>query len=325
VAGAENRMAPVMEELMTNKIAQSLRNTLTGILPPLSMPFDDKGNLVKGELGSQVDFMIDAGVRGLVVGGSTGEGHTLSTEEFVTAMNEAYEANAERVPFVAGLIVNSTRECIDRVKLLGDKKLAALQVTPVYYLFKPDLEATVEHFQTIWEETRTPILIYNVIPWNYLSVDAMLTIMDRVPGVVGMKQSSGDLKSVSDLILRAKPENIVLSGIDALLYSAFAMGAHGAISALTCAVPSVTVKLYDAVQAGDHDTGRDIHFKLNALWNSMRHDNLPACVKYVQSRQGLKFFHPRAPMEKVSDAQKAAIDVALAPLLDVAKTKSRAA
>ncbi|UXN75786.1 dihydrodipicolinate synthase family protein (plasmid) [Devosia sp. A8/3-2] len=170
-------------------------------------------------------------MRAVVVGGSTGEGHTLSRSEFVEAMTEAYEATAGRVPFVAGLIVQSTREAIDRVKALGDMKIAALQVTPVHYLFKPSPEATIEHFRAIYEETKVPVLIYNVIPWNYLSVDDMLAIMDAVPGVVGMKQSSGDLKSVSDLILRAKPENLILSGIDALLYPAFSLGAHGAISA----------------------------------------------------------------------------------------------
>ncbi len=313
------------EKDVSNPIAQALRHTLTGILPPLSMPFDENGALVKGALGPQVDFMVASGVRGVVVGGSTGEGHTLSTEEFVAAMKEAYEATAGRVPFVAGLIVNSTREAIERVRLLGDMKIAALQVTPVHYLFKPDLEATIEHFRTIWEETRIPILIYNVIPWNYLSVDAMLAIMDAVPGVIGMKQSSGDLKSVSDLLLRHKPENLVLSGIDALLYPAFALGAHGAISALTCALPGVTVKLFDAVQRGDHATARDIHFKLNALWNATRHDNLPACVKYIQHRQGLPLYHPRAPMERVTDEQKAKIDAVLDPLLALTNIRAQAA
>ncbi len=308
---------------MSNPIAQSVRETLTGILPPLSMPFDDEGNLVKGALKAQVDFMIDSGVRAVVVGGSTGEGHTLSSSEFVDAMTEAYEATDGRVPFIAGLIVQSTREAIERVKALGDMKIAALQVTPVHYLFKPDLEATIEHFRAIWEATQVPILIYNVIPWNYLSADAMLAIMEAVPGVVGMKQSSGDLKSVSDLLLRAKPENLVLSGIDALLYPGFALGAHGAISALTCAVPGVTVNLYEAVQRGDHETAKDIHFKLNALWNSMRHDNLPACVKYVQSRQGLPLFQPRAPMERVTEEQKKQIDVALGPVLELTDIRAR--
>lgn len=310
---------------MSNPIARSVRETLAGILPPLSMPFDEAGNLVTGALKPQVDFMIESGVRGVVVGGSTGEGHTLSSTEFIAAMTEAYAATAGRVPFVAGLIVQSTREAIDRVKALGDMKIAALQVTPVHYLFKPGLEATIEHFRAIWDETRVPILIYNVIPWNYLSVDDMLAIMDAVPGVVGMKQSSGDLKSVSDLLLRAKPENVILSGIDALLYPAFSLGAHGAISALTCAVPGVTVKLFDAVQARDHDTAKDIHFRLNALWNAMRHDNLPACVKYVQHRQGLPMFHPRAPMERVDAAQKQKIDAALGPVLELVDVRARTA
>lgn len=302
---------------MTNQIALSLRNTLTGILPPLSMPFDEQGNLVKGALKAQVDFMIDSGVRGIVVGGSTGEGHTLSADEFTQAMIEAHDANAGRVQFVVGLIVQSTREAINRVKALGDIKIDALQVTPVHYLFKPGREATIEHFRAIWEETRVPILIYNVIPWNYLSIDDMLAIMDAVPGVVGMKQSSGDVKSVSDLVLRSKPENLVLTGIDALLYPSFALGAHGAISALTCAVPGVTVKLFEAVQAGDHKTAKDIHFRLNALWNALRHDNLPACVKYIQHRQGLPMFHPRAPMERVTDEQKQKTDAVIGPVLEV--------
>ena len=310
---------------MTNQIALSLRNTLTGILPPLSMPFDGDGNLVKGALKAQVDFMIESGVRGLVVGGSTGEGHTLSSSEFTAAMIEAHEANAGRVPFVVGLIVQSTREAIDRVKALGNIKIDALQVTPVHYLFKPGREATIEHFRAIWEATKVPILIYNVIPWNYLSIDDMLAIMDAVPGVVGMKQSSGDVKSVSDLVLRAKPENLVLTGIDALLYPSFALGAHGAISALTCAVPGVTVKLFNAVQAGDHKTAKDIHFRLNALWNALRHDNLPACVKYIQHRQGLPMFHPRAPMERVTDEQKQKIDAALGPVLELVDVRAKSA
>lgn len=301
---------------MPNEVALSVREKLTGILPPLAMPFDDDSALVTGGIAPQIDMMVNSGVRAVVAGGSTGEGHTLSHREFVAAMSEAHDATAGRVPFVAGLIVNSTRDAIERVEMLGDRKIDALQVTPVYYLFKPSLKATIEHFRAIWEATQIPILIYNVIPWNYLSVDEMIAIMDEVPGVVGMKQSSGDLKSVTDLLLRAKPENLVLSGIDALLYPAFSMGAHGAISALTCAVPATTVALFDAVQRGDDATARDLHFKLNALWNAMPHEYLPACVKYVHSRQGLPLYQPRAPMDRVEAERRRIIDAALDPVLE---------
>jgi 4-hydroxy-tetrahydrodipicolinate synthase len=299
---------------MPNQTLSNPRATLRGILPPLAMPFDKSGEIVYSALGEQIDHAIGKGVGGIVVGGSTGEGHTLDRDEFAKMAHESHKAVDGRGAFVVGLIVNSTREAVERVKMLKGLDIAALQITPVHYLFKPDAERTIEHFRTIHEETGIPILIYNVIPWNYLSADMMLRIMREVPGVVGMKQSSGDLKSVSDLVAGAAEDNVVLSGIDALLYPAFALGAHGAITALTAAVPGVCVQLWNAVQAGDHQTALDLHKRLNALWNVISHDNLPACVKYIQHRQGLGFHLPRAPMQQVSDDQKAAMDKALSGL-----------
>lgn len=283
-----------------------LKAKLRGVLPPITMPFNAQGELVRGGLKQQIDFIIDSGASAIVVGGSTGEGHTLSDEDFRQAMTEAYEANNGRVPFIAGLIVNSTRQAIARVKMLEGMKLDALQVTPVHYLFKPDDDATVRHFREIYEATQTPILIYNVIPWNYLSLSLMKRIMEEVPGVVGMKQSGGDLKSVSDLLLRC-PDKIIVSGVDELLYPGFTIGCQGAISALTSAVPSVVAKLFKAVEENDHVTARDIHFRLNDLWNTLPHDNLPACVKYLQSLQGVPLYQPRPPMQPVSEELKQTI------------------
>lgn len=293
----------------------ALKKSLTGILPPVTMPFDEKGHLVPNAIAPQIDWIFESGADAVVAGGSTGEGHALNDGEFRDAMAATHEAVNGRKPFIAGLIVNSTLEAIERVRLLDGMKVDALQVTPVHYLFKPGPEATIEHFRQIWEECGIPILIYNVIPWNYLSADLMLKIMDEVPGVVGMKQSSGDLKSLSDLVQSAKPDNLVLSGIDALLYSAFAMGADGAISALTSALPGATSKLFKLTREGKHEEALEIHWKLNSLWNVLRHDNLPACVKYIQHRQGLPMYGPRAPMEPVSAEQKKAIDAALKGLI----------
>ncbi|MDI9219844.1 dihydrodipicolinate synthase family protein [Pantoea sp. EA-12] len=294
--------------------AKELKAKLRGVLPPITMPFNAEGELVRGGLKQQIDFIINSGASAIVVGGSTGEGHTLSDEEFRQAMTEAYEANNGRVPFVAGLIVNSTRQAIARVKMLEGMKLDALQVTPVHYLFKPDDDATARHFREIYEATQTPILIYNVIPWNYLSLDLMNRIMDEVPGVVGMKQSGGDLKSVSDLLLRC-PEKIIVSGVDALLYPGFAIGCQGAISALTSAVPSVVARMFKAVEENDHATARDIHFRLSDLWSQLPHDNLPACVKYIQSLQGVPLYQPRPPMQPVSEALKSNIKAAFDRLM----------
>lgn len=300
--------------MATTKSAASKKHStakLKGILPPLAMPFDASGEIVMSAIAEQIDHAVGKGVSGVVVGGSTGEGHTLDRDEFAKMAHAAHAALGGRGAFVVGLIVNSTREAIARLAMLKGLKIDALQITPVHYLFKPDAERTIEHFRAIHEASGIPILIYNVIPWNYLSVEMMLRIMREVPGVVGMKQSSGDLKSVSDLVQSKQPGNVVLSGIDALLYPAFALGADGAITALTAAVPGVCVKLWQAVAAGDHKTALDLHRRLGALWNVMPHDSLPACVKYVQHRQGLGLYGPRAPMTPVGDDVKAAIDKAL--------------
>jgi len=298
-----------------NQSTPLLRQQLTGVLPPITMPFDKNGDLVKGGLKEQIDFIIQSGANGVVAGGSTGEGHTLTDGEYASVMREAYDATAGRVPFLAGLIVQSTRAAIERANMLKGMNVVALQVTPVHYLFKPDADATIEHFRTIADATGIPILIYNVIPWNYLSVDLMLRIMEEVPGVIGMKQSGGDLKSLSDLLLRCKPENVVLSGVDALLYPGFCMGMHGAISALTSAVPHIVVRIKKAVESNDHKTGRDLHFKLNALWNTMNHDNLPACIKYIQHLQGVRMFEPRARRMRVTEQQKVDIKAAMQHLM----------
>lgn len=284
---------------------------LRGIVPPLTLPFDDHGRLLPDAIREQIDWMVASDVDAVVVGGSTGEGHTLTRDELAAAARAAHEAVGGRVPLIAGLIVNSTQEAIDRAAMLDGLDIAALQITPVHYLFKPDANHTVGHFRTIAEATSLPILIYNVVPWNYLDIGLMLRIMREVPGVAGIKQSAGDLKSVSDLVSAVTPGKLVFTGTDALLYPAFALGVSGAISALTTAVPSVCAKLWNAVAAEDHATARDLHRRLAVLWAAMTHDNLPACVKYAQSRQGLGLYPPRAPMMRVSDGQKAAIDAAM--------------
>src|SRR5437870_3746803 len=122
---------------MPNAANLDLRSSLTGILPPLPMPFDDRGDLVFSAIRDQVDFMVEKKVQGIVVGGSTGEGHTLERDEFAKVMRASHDALAGRLPFIVGLIVNSTREAVERVRMLEGLNIVALQITPVHYLFKP--------------------------------------------------------------------------------------------------------------------------------------------------------------------------------------------
>ncbi|MDB9915356.1 dihydrodipicolinate synthase family protein [Alphaproteobacteria bacterium] len=286
-------------------------NKLKGIISPFTTPFTKKGHIDLSLVKPQVDWLLDNGVHGLAAGGSTGEGHVLNRDEYVSLMEKTAESLQNRVPLVAGIIANSTSEVIARGKSVKDLGVVALQITPPSYLFRPDDEAMIRHFQEIHEECQIPILIYNVVPWCYLSPDLLLRIMDEVPGVLGVKQSAGDMKLFADLIRRAKPENMIFSAVDALLYSSYQLGAPGSIAAILTAAPGPSVKLWNAVIEEDWVTAKDLHERLLPLWDAIGLDNMPSLCKYAQQLQGLDTGYARRPTSPASDKQKELIKSAL--------------
>jgi len=285
----------------------------TGVIPPMTTPFRQNGDMDLGKVAAQVKWLMDAGAHGLAAGGSTGEGHTLDHEEYRDLMAATVEATQGRIPVIAGIIVDSTRDAIKRGKLVANMNVAALQVTPVHYLFKPDDEAMVDHFRAMADATGMPIIIYNVVPWSYLSPKLLTRIMHEVPLVVGVKQSAGDLKLFADLMLMA-PEKLIYSAVDALMYPSYTLGACGSIAAILAAAPQASVALWDAVKANDHERALKLHQDLLVLWNAIIADNLPACTRYAQLLQGLPETYSRAPMPPASKAQQAAIKAALVRL-----------
>ncbi len=296
---------------------------LKGIIPPVPTPFTADGEIDEKAFRNIVRYLVSQGVHGVCVGGSTGEGHTLTREEFRQLMTAAAEEVNGKVPLVAGMIVNSTREAIARGRSIEHLDIAALQITPVHYLFKPDDEATFRHFRTLSETLKAPILIYNVVPWNYLSPPLLLRLMREVPGILGVKQSAGDLKLMADLVLDVPKGKLILTAVDALLYPSFVLGSPGTIAALPAAAPAACVALWDAVQKRDHARALELHKRLLRLWNAIVGDNLPACTKHALGLQGCDAGLPRQPMPAASTAQQAAIAPALKDLM--ALTNARVA
>jgi 4-hydroxy-tetrahydrodipicolinate synthase len=287
---------------------------LFGIIPPMTTPFDADGEIDEVATRAQVRWLLDRGVHGLAAGGSTGEGHTLAADELKRLVATVVDEVDGRVPVIAGIIVDSTRDAIRRGEALAGLGVAALQVTPVHYLFRPDDDAMLGHFRAICEATGQQVIVYNVVPWSYLAPGLLLRIMREVPGVIGVKQSAGDLKLVADLLLGAREGDHIFSAVDALLYPSFALGAHGTIAALPTAAPGPCVALWDAVQQGDHGRAHDLHRRLLRVWNALVGDNLPACVKCAQAVQGCPVGAPRAPMPPASADQQRAIAAALRSL-----------
>jgi 4-hydroxy-tetrahydrodipicolinate synthase len=251
--------------------------------------------------------MVDHGVHGLVVGGSTGEGQTLEVDEVRRLVAATIEEVDGRVPVVAGIIVDSTRQAVAKGRAVADLGVAALQVTPVHYLFRPDDDAMLQHFRIVAEETGLPLFIYNVVPWSYLSPELLVRIMREVPGVIGVKQSAGDLKLFADLMITAPKDKRLFSAVDALIYPAITLGAHGIITAMLAVAPGPYVEMWEAVKRGDHARALDLHQRLLPLWNAIWSPNMCACVKYAQNIQGCSGGWPRAPMPEASAEQQAAI------------------
>ncbi|MBM09966.1 MAG: dihydrodipicolinate synthase family protein [Magnetovibrio sp.] len=284
---------------------------LKGIIAPFTTPFAENGSLDLALVPAQVDWLIGNGVHGLAAGGSTGEGHVLNSEEHYDLIKKTIEAINDRVPLVAGIIANSTTEVAERGKAIKSLGVYALQITPPHYLFKPDDDAMVRHFKEIYAECNLPILIYNVVPWCYLSPDLLLRIMNEIPGVLGVKQSAGDMKLFADLVRRADPKNLIFSAVDAMLYSSYQLGAPGAIAAILTAAPGPSVRLWDAVIDQDWKTARDLHERLMPLWDAIGVDNMPSLCKYAQHLQGVEAGFPRRPTSPATDDQKERVKDAL--------------
>ena len=287
---------------------------LKGVIAPFTTPFSENGSINFSLIKPQVDWLIDNGVHGLAAGGSTGEGHALTKEEYLSVIEKTVEAVDNRIPLVAGIIANSTSEVIARGISVKKFNIEALQITPPNYLFKPDDDSMVNHFKEIYEECGMPILIYNVVPWCYLSPDLLLRIMDEVPGVLGVKQSAGDMKLFADLIRRANPKNMIFSAVDALLLSSYQLGAPGSIAAILTAAPKSSVKLWNAALEKDWETALALHEKLMPLWDAIGLDNMPSLCKYAQKLQGLETGVARKPTSPATEEQKQKIKVALTNL-----------
>jgi 4-hydroxy-tetrahydrodipicolinate synthase len=286
-----------------------------GIVPPMVTPFTADEKVDETALQTDVNYLIEtAGIHGLAVCGSTGEGHTLTTDETRQITAVAIDATDGRVPVITGIITDSTKLAIERGKAVADLGVTALQVTPVHYLFRPDDGSTLKHFDQITNQTGLPVMIYNVIPWNYLSPPLLAKIITEVDGVVGVKQSAEDMKLLADLLLILGQQGRIMSAVDALMYPSFILGAHGAIAAILTAVPKTSVELWEAVQIGNHEKALQLHQSLLPVWNAIADDNLPANVKYVMELQGRSAGHPRSPMPASTTKQKQKIRQAVGSL-----------
>ncbi|MGX5736518.1 dihydrodipicolinate synthase family protein [Bosea thiooxidans] len=283
------------------------------MIVPLTTPFADDESVDFEAFSQQIEWMLDQGVHGFVVGGSTGEGFALDEDEVLALTRQALDVVGGRVPVMTSIMADSTRAAVRRARRLMELPLSGLQVAPPHYIFSPDDDGLLDFYRQVGAETPLPIVIYNVISWANVGPAAAARIMDEVPSVRAVKQSDKDLGTFADLILAVGPER-VFGAIDGSLMSCYDLGVAGSIAAIASAAPGTSVELWEAVRSGRREDALALNRKLGRLWQQLAASNLPARVKVAQTHQGLSAGVARSPMAMVRPDVRETIATALRDL-----------
>ncbi|MGB9355072.1 MAG: 4-hydroxy-tetrahydrodipicolinate synthase, partial [Azonexus sp.] len=258
-----------------------------------------------------VDFHVREGTDAIVIVGTTGESPTVDVEEHCELIRVTVDHAAGRIPVIAGTGANSTSEAIE---LTGFAKKAgadmALSVVPYYN--KPTQEGLYRHFKAIAEAVELPVLLYNV-PGRTVADMANDTILRlaQVPGIVGVKDATGNLDRACDLIARAPKDFALYSGDDMTCVASIMLGFHGNISVTANVAPRLMHEMCVAAAAGDVARAREIQFKLLGLHRDLFCEANPIPVKWAVQQLGLMPGGIRLPLTPLSEANQGRVLAAM--------------
>ena len=284
-----------------------------GIHTALITPFRD-GQVDEDALRGLVERQIEAGIDGLVPCGSTGESATLSYVEHRAVVEIVIDAASGRVPVIAGTGSNSTREAIEFTAHARDAGAdGALLLSPYYN--KPTQEGIYAHYAAIAQETGLPLIVYN-IPGRTASNIAPETVarLARLPGIVGIKEASGDLEQIAHVIARSPADFSVLSGDDSITLPLLSIGGKGVISTTSNVAPKRVLELVRSFVAGDAAGARRLHYELLPLFDALFCETNPIPVKAALALLGLIDDEIRLPLTPITEANREHLQVVLKEL-----------
>jgi len=270
-----------------------------GSIVALVTPFRG-GKVDEPTLRKLVDMHVARGTDGIVPCGTTGESPTLSHDEHKRVVEIVIEAAAGRLHVIAGTGSNATSEAID---LTAHAKKAgatgALVVNPYYN--KPTQEGLYRHFRAVADAVDLPIIIYNIAGRTAVNIetDTLVRIVKDCPNIVGVKEASGSLDQMTQVILACGPDFSVLSGDDNLTLPLMSVGGRGVISVIANIVPRETAEMTHAALAGDWKLARELHLKLFPLSRAAFMETNPIPVKEAMGMMGMlepEFRLPMCPM-----------------------------
>jgi len=268
----------------------------------LVTPFNVNGKVDYKGLQKLVEFQINNGTNYLVVQGTTGESVTLTNDEKIAVLDYIIEINAGKLPILLGVGGNSTSDVCNKIKFFSDYKIDGfLSVSPYYN--KPSQQGIYEHFKSISNSTSLPIIIYNVPgrTSSNITADTTVQLAKDFKNIVGVKEASGNLEQIMNIILK-KPDNfLVISGDDALTLGHILVGGDGVISVIANAFPKRFSTMVNAALNENLDLAKEKHYELLEIIHYLFVDGNPAGIKYLLKLINICSDYVRLPLVGVSE------------------------
>ncbi len=273
-----------------------------GVAPALVTPFTSHDEIDAAAFRQLITRQIDGGVSGLVVLGTTGENPTVAQYERRRLVNLAIDQADGQVPVIVGTGTNSTAESITLSVEAARAGADGLLVVGPYYN-KPSQAGFRRHVEAIAERTDCPIILYNVPGRTSFNIapETVLALAEDVPSVVGVKEASGDVAQISD-ILQYRPDSLaVYAGDDEMAFPLIALGAEGAISVISNALPGPFCTMVGDALSGNLDAARQQHFDLLSAMRACFFETNPVPVKLVLAAWEQMEPHVRQPLVLPAD------------------------
>ncbi len=269
-----------------------------GIIPALVTPFKENSDVDFEGIAGNLDYL-EKHVNAFVPAGTTGEAATLSYEEHIEVVK--YVCEVSKKPVIAGAGSNSTREALYLAKEVEKAGAdAAMFVTPYYN--KPNPDGLVEHYSKISEEISIPIIVYNVPSRTGINTTPeTVRRLSEIDGVAGIKEASGNLKQVAEIIKITPEEFVLLSGDDFLTLPVLLMGGKGVISVAANVAPHIMQEMYQAFRNGNVERARELHYRLMPLYDALFIDTNPVPVKRAMELMGMAAGKPRLPLVELNE------------------------
>jgi 4-hydroxy-tetrahydrodipicolinate synthase len=274
-------------------------------------PFGEDDGIDFAGLAAEARYLKQAGVSGMVVGGSMGEGAGMSPEELGEAVRTVIEAVEGTLPVLGGIIADSSREALCLARALRRAGAQGLQVPPPHFHISGETSVLSQYYRAITDASEIPLLIYNVMPTAQAAVESLQELIATNPLIVGIKQSGRNVHALAALLAEVGGKIKIFSAIDDMIYPSFVLGVDGTISGTSAIFPRHTVEMWKAVKSGDYDKGLNLHQKLTPVWRAVDCPDFSARAKYAATLAGRSVGKPRRPFQWPSGEAAVGIERAL--------------